>query len=165
MINRLEKARPLQDLEIRYQTGLVAMVDHIRACSPDVIFYPGDSACRMAGELEETASRLGIALSRGVRVNHGLNWRFYDANPREIVDYLKRLVNPTERILFADDYAEFGEKIQRYDQLFNWAGYQNVSYAVLVASRRYKFKHSGFPYNILFHDEELFEFVRDKGLA
>lgn len=165
MINRLEKAIPSYELEERYQTGLVAMVDHIRVCSPDVVFYPGDSACRMAGELEETAARLGVVLPLGLKASHNLNKGLYLLNPLDVEDYLNRLFQPTQRILLADDCLEFGNKLQRYDQLFSWAKYLDVSYAVLVASKRYKFNHSGSPFHVLFHDEELFRHVRDKSLV
>lgn len=160
----LERAVPKQELERRYQTGLTSMLNHIRISSADVVFYPGDSASRMAGELEEIALKGGVALPLGVRVSHEMNRKLYTDGPLESIDLLARLVRPEQRILLADDCTEFGDKLQYYDQLFTWADYRDVTFVAMVAVRKYKFKQSGSPYQVLFHDEELFKYVRDLNL-
>lgn len=78
----LRQERPLIGVELeelyqRYKHGLGNMLDIIIDVSPDVVFYPGDSAVKMAGDLESLASSLGLQLPSGIKVRHDLNRYLY----------------------------------------------------------------------------------------
>ncbi len=161
----LRQERPLIGVELeelyqRYKHGLGNMLDIIIDVSPDVVFYPGDSAVKMAGDLESLASSLGLQLPSGIKVRHDLNRYLYVQNPHDTVGRLLTLVKPHQRVLFTDDTAEFGDKLSYYNQLFQFAGFVDFKMIILVAGNKYKYRgRTDVPFQVLLYDQDLFDYL------
>lgn len=149
------------NLERKYQQGLSMMLNHFMAISPDVVFYPGDSASRMAVELELTARVLGLTLPPSVKVPHAVNRSLYCYHPLERVDMLKTLVSPNQEVLLAEDTARFGDKLIYYDNLFRIAGFAGIQYVVLTVGDGFM-NGNGLPLTILFNDQVLYDYLKSR---
>lgn len=158
MLPEIRRGLMPPNLERKYQQGLGMMLDHIMAISPDMIFYPGDSASRMADELELTARVQGLTLPPSVKVSHDVNRSLYCNHPLERVDMLKTLVSPDQEILLAEDTARFGDKLIHYDNLFRIAGFTDMQYVVLTVGRWFT-NDEGLSLTILLEDQALYDYL------
>ena len=83
MLPEIKRGLTLLDLERRYQNGLGMLLEYIMGMSPDVVFYPGDSASRMANDLELNARSRGLTLPPSVKVPHDVSRSLYCNHPLE----------------------------------------------------------------------------------